>query len=494
MKARVIFPLLLRALTAVLVFMLTGRVTAQTFTTLHSFTARYYNSAVGSATNSDGADPYAGLVLMGNALYGTASYGGSSDNGTVFKVNTDGSGFTNLHNFTAVHYNGSCCDTNSDGANPEAGLILSGNTLYGTASNGGNSGYGTVFKVNTDGSGFTNLHSFMTTSGSGLTNSDGYRPRGGLIISAHTLYGTAESGGISGYGTVFKVNTDGSGFAKLHDFTLPSGSPPTNSDGIRPRAGLVISGNTLYGMAPFGGSSDNGTVFKVNTDGSGFTNLHSFTAFPSFGPYTNSDGANPYAGLILSGNTLYGTAPNGGSLGYGTVFKVNTNGSGFTNLHSFNFSSGAFPFAGLILSGNTLYGTAVAGGSSNNGTVFKFNTDGTGFTNLHTFAGSPSDGANPSAALVLLGNTLYGTAVGGGSSGNGTVFRLSLPLPQLTIILSVTNVVLTWPSNYAGFDFTGFVLKTAPAITGTFTNIPGATSPYTNPITGAQKFFRLISN
>ena len=69
---------------------------------------------------------------------------------------------------------------------------------------------------------------------------------------------------------------------------------------------MILSGNTLYGTATDGGSSGNGTVFAVNTDGTGFTNLHSFTALDLY--YTNSDGANPYAGLILSGNTLYGTA------------------------------------------------------------------------------------------------------------------------------------------------------------------------------------------
>jgi len=91
--------------------------------------------------------------------------------------------------------------------------------------------------------------------------------------------------------------------------------------------------------------------------------------------------------------------------------------------------------------------------------------------------------------LILTNNTLYGTTERGGSSGNGTVFSLSLPLPQLTIIRSGLNVILTWPTNAAGFT-----LQSAPAITGTFTNILGATNPYTNPITGAQKFFRLISN
>jgi uncharacterized repeat protein (TIGR03803 family) len=228
-------------------------VTAQTFTTLHSFTAL---DTATSTTNSDGANPHAGLILSGNTLYGTAQHGGSSGLGTVFAVNTNGTGFTNLYSFTGI----------SDGAYPAAGLILSGNTLYGTTGGGGSSGYGTVFKVNTNGTGFTTLHSFTATSGPYPgTNSDGANPYAGLILSGNTLYGTASQGGGSGYGTVFAVNTDGSGFTNLHSFTATSGPyPETNSDGAVPYAGLILSGNTLYGTAWFGGSSGYGTVFSLS--------------------------------------------------------------------------------------------------------------------------------------------------------------------------------------------------------------------------------------
>ena len=87
---------------------------------------------------------------------------------------------------------------------------------------------------------------------------------------------------------------------------------------------------------------------------------------------------------------------------------------------------------------------------------------------------------------------LYGTTASGGNSGNGTVFSLSFA-PRLTIFPSGTNIVLTWPTNFAGFDYSGFVLQSAPEAGGTFTNIPGATTPYTNPIAGAQQFYRLSS-
>ena len=146
---------LLPALVAGLGLIPAGRVTAQTFTNLHSF------------NYSDEGNPQAGLILSGTTLYGTTT-GGSWDQGTVFAVSTDGTGFTNLYSFTAYSI---FLSANSDGANPQAGLILSGNTLYGTAGYGGSSGDGTVFALNTDGTGFTSLYSFTTLNNS--TNSDG---------------------------------------------------------------------------------------------------------------------------------------------------------------------------------------------------------------------------------------------------------------------------------------------------------------------------------
>ena len=285
-----------RVLITGLGLMLAAPVTAQTFTTLHSFTNGYTDTGGG----------YSGWLLSGNTLYGTTEYGGSSLSGTVFKANTDGTGFTILYSFTASGPFGSH-SINSDGAQPHANLILSGNTLYGVASGGGSSGYGTVFKVNTDGTGFAALHSFTATTGPyPSVNSDGANPVG-LILSGNTLYGTAAGGGSSGNGTVFKISTTGTGFATLHSFTTISAYPLyANSDGAYP-AGLILSGNTLYGTAIGGGSAGNGTVFKISTTGTGFTTLHSFTTVSAYPLYANSDGAYPHS-VTISGNTLYGTA------------------------------------------------------------------------------------------------------------------------------------------------------------------------------------------
>src|ERR1035441_6388662 len=204
--------------------------------------------------------------------------------------------------------------------------------------------------------GFTTLYKFNGVS-------DGAGAFGGLILSGPNLYGTTYEYGSLGGGTVFSINTNGTGFTTLYSF---NGS----TDGGDPQAGLILSGTNLYGTA-FGFPMSQGAVFALGTNGMGFTNLHNFTG--------GSDGANPYGGLILSKATLYGTAVYGGTNDNGTVFSVSTNGSGFTILHTFTGGTDGYsPLGGLILSGTNLYGTAYMGGSSNSGTVFALSTNGTG--------------------------------------------------------------------------------------------------------------------
>jgi uncharacterized repeat protein (TIGR03803 family) len=254
---------------------------------------------------ASGNQPFGTLVLSSNTLYGTTYSGGTAGGGTIFAINTDGSAFINLHFFSTNDASG--------GSGPMAGLVLSGNTLYGTTTSGGSSTKGTVFALNTDGTGFKLLYNF---SG----GSDGSYPMAGLAVSSNTLYGTTIGG--PGNGTVYKLYTDGTGFTTLYQFSTTNGDG-ANSDGAFPQAGLIISGNTLYGTAESGGAWGNGTVFQLKTDGSSFSTLHTFTAFAANDARgTNIDGANPKASLLLLDNALYGTAFLGGGWGAGTVFRL----------------------------------------------------------------------------------------------------------------------------------------------------------------------------
>ena len=411
-------------LTAALLAMEAAPLPAQTVTWLHSFT-----------NSPDGATPFASLLLAGGTLYGTTEKGGPASVGTVFAVNTDGTGYRMLHDFT----------DEPDGSHPLAGLVLSGNTLYGATGNGGTNGWGTLFSLNTNGDsyGYAVLYNFNASS-------NGVLPNARLALAGDTLYGTASGAGYGspGWGTVFSVNTNGRNFTALYNFSTPHGLPLTNTDGEQPQAGLLLSGGTLYGTAYGGGTNGYGTVYSVQTNGTNFTVLHAFTNTP--------DGAYPQAGLALARDTLFGTTEAGGTNGKGTVFAIDTGGTGYRVLHSFatNGLDGVNPYAALTLSGHTLYGTTRIGGSSGHGTVFSIQTNGAFYSVLYDFTNTP-DGSEPESALVLSGNRLYGTTDAGGSSIWGTVFGLALPVPDITSLsLAATNVVINAENGVAGGTYT----------------------------------------
>ncbi|MCW5558627.1 MAG: hypothetical protein KIT22_12445, partial [Verrucomicrobiae bacterium] len=167
----------------------------------------------------------------------------------------------------------------------------------------------------------------------------------------------------------------------------------------------------------------------------------------------------------------------------------------FTVLKWFtNSFDGANPDAALVLSGTVLYGTTLHGGSFHSGTVFRMNTDSTGYRVLKNFSkltfgpwlGVNGEGAHPYAGVILSGSILYGAAYRGGELGFGTLFKIDLT-ESLTAQALGNFLILSWSNP-------DFILQAAPELTGIYTNVPGAASPYTNSISGSQKFFRLIGN
>ncbi len=280
---------------------------------LRSFTA----VSADNATNSGGASPGAALALSGDTLYGTTTGGGAAANGTIFSLTTNGATFSVLRNFSALD---SRTGTNTDGAVPQGGLILSGSKLYGTASTGGAGGSGTVFSIGTNGANFTVLYSFSPMETLTTTNADGAMPLGGLVWLSNKLYGTTFAGGQGGRGTIFSLQTNGLGFTVLHHFTAVDSDTATNTDGAAPSAALLLSSNVLYGTASAGGAGAAGTVFSLNLASQQFATIRSFTALAGNG--TNTDGAFPVAPLLRVGGSLYGTAFSGGPGAAGTVFSV----------------------------------------------------------------------------------------------------------------------------------------------------------------------------
>jgi uncharacterized repeat protein (TIGR03803 family) len=379
-------------------FTLPLSVKGATFNLLHEFAGGV----------DDGMNPNNSLILSGSTLYGMTAVGGDDNLGTIFSIATNGTGFTLLHEFAGGA---------DDGMNPYGSLILSGSTLYGMTASGGNPDMGTIFSINTNGTDFTLLHEFAGGA------DDGY-PSGSLILSGSTLYGMTPSDneGANNIGTIFSIATNGTGFTLLHEF---AGGV---DDGRTPYGSLILSGSTLYGMTAAGGDDNLGTIFSIATNGTGFTLLHEFAGGVD-------DGNNPNDSLILSDSTLYGMTNAGGDDNLGTIFSIATNGTGFTLLHEFagGVDDGSNPNGSLILSDSTLYGMTAVGGDSDAGTIFSINTNGTGFTLLHEFAGGADDGRISYGSLILSDSTLYGMTNGGGDDNLGTIFSLTLDLNPPTV-------------------------------------------------------------
>ena len=353
------------------------------YTVLHSF------STVDNAIN-----PFGTLVVDGPILYGT-----TSSQGTFFKLNTDGTNFQRLKTFTP---------SNVTGDFPTGALVQIGASIYGTALFGGSGGTGVAFKINTDATGFQVIHPFNSAIAS---------PASGLTSDGSSLFGTSGFN-TSDKGSVYRMNPDGSGFTSLKDF--PNGTGPLSV----PR----LNESVLYGTTYAGGSNNKGIIYKLNTDGTDFTVLHDFAGGP------NDGGNGWYGAMQLVGSTLYGTTLFGGASNNGTLFKIDTDGSNFEVLHSFagGPNDGASPRAGLTLLGSTLYGMSTVGGSSNVGSIYSIALDGSNYQLIHSFNGA--NGSRPETGLVAQGNTLYGVTNTGGAKNGGVVFSLVVPEPSAWLL------------------------------------------------------------
>jgi uncharacterized repeat protein (TIGR03803 family) len=357
----------------------------------------------------DGATPLADSVQGADGnYYGTTAYGGASGNGTVFRITPSGA-YTKLYSFKGK----------TDGSGPLAPLVQGmDGAFYGTTYGGGNTslndgyGYGAIFSISANGV-LTPLYAF--TDGD-----DGAQPYSALVQGIDgNFYGTAIRG-TTGYGAIFQI-TPGGAFTVLYDF-------PSSIDGSVPFGALIQGADTnFYGTTFFGGSNNAGTVFQFTIDGV-CTSLYSF---PS-GSAEASPGTGPFAGLIQGTNgNLYGTTVAGGD-GSGTIFTLTTAGA-FTSLYSFpSGGDGAYPRAALFQDTNgLLYGTAYDGGTNGDGAIFQITTSGT-LAPLYSFTGV-ADGGNPWGGLVQGSDgDLYGTTGnyspllhGSGVSPYGTVFKMT---------------------------------------------------------------------
>ena len=389
---------------------------------LHSFTG-----------GKDGKNPFGGLVLGTDGyLYGTAENAGTYGYGTIFQVSTTGT-FNTLYEFTG----------GSDGGYPTSALDDVNGYFYGT-STGGALGYGTIFKINPSGS-FSLLYEFQGAA-------DGGKPAGGLITGTDgLLYGTTALEGASSGGTVFDFNPSGTSPATL--YTFPPLVNGTNADGAKPLGALVESSGTFYGTTETGGTNGQGTVFSIVNTGAGSTPtlLYTFTG--------GADGGNPQAGLTsgTDGN-FYGTTESGTTPGAaGTIFQITPDGS-LTTVYQFTgMADGGNPYGALVVgTSGELYGTThtdgtdsagfAPAGQNGAGTIFELPQGNAAVTpaTLHTFDGNGYQQAIDASVLVInSGNatmsdpnaslSVYATTNGMPSGGVPLVSNgeTSFPIPTL---------------------------------------------------------------
>lgn len=349
-----------------------------------------------------GSSPRAQLILGSDGnFYGTTQAGGSSNQGTVYKITAAGV-MTPLASFYGAN-----------GMQPYAGVIqASDGNFYGTTSSGGANNLGTVYKMTPSGVLTTLVH---------LSSSTGTTPKAPLLqASDGNFYGTTSSGGASSSGTIFKMTPAGV-LTVVKAFTNTTNTAYGNNC-----VAALIQGSdgNLYGTTSSGGGLGLGTLFKITTGGT-FTSLVSFT-----GTSGAALGSAPQTALVqASDGNLYGTTTTGGAGGgFGTVFKVTTSGA-FTSLLSFTGTTGSFlgsnaQSALVQWTDGNLYGMTTSGGANNAGTIFRVTTAGA-LTTLLSFSSTPN-GVNPYGALAL-GNdgNFYGTANAGSTQSRGTAFSIS---------------------------------------------------------------------
>jgi uncharacterized repeat protein (TIGR03803 family) len=313
----------------------------------------------------------------------------------------------------------------SDGTSPEGDLISVKGALYGTTSAGGQYGYGfgTVFSLNPT----TGKEKVLWSFGNGT---DGQNPYAGLKYVKGTLYGTTYSGGQyntcdgSSCGTAFSL--DPISLTEKVQWSFGNGT-----DGQFPYANVIAVKKSLYGTTVYGGKYGTGTVFSFDPTSGKEKVLWSFG--------NGTDGYWPAAGLISVRGTLYATTYGGGQYGDGTVFSFDPKTGTEKVLWSFgNGTDGFEPYAALIAVKGKLYGTTQFGGQYRHGTIFSLDPATGTETVLWSF-GNGNDGFKPASSMIFVNGTLFGTTVGGGQYGGGTVFSLDPETGMETVLWSFGN-------------------------------------------------------
>ena len=323
-----------------------------------------YNGVYGSSSkvwfdfdySTNGSQPINKLIEYNNYFYGINYDGGSAASGVIFRIRKDGNGFDKF-SFGDVYI--------SPAGFYPVGILIYDNYIYGVTSDSEN-GYGSIFRCNLDLTNFQYLAEF---------NSSGSQPRTEPIVINNKLYGVCQVDGISGYGCIYEFDLSTNTLNFIHYFDGTNGSQPWGP--------LTFYNGRLYGTTKTDGINGNGTIFRININGSNFTILYALDD-------SSGDGQGPRNKLLIDQNIIYGVVYTGGGVSDGTIFKMNIDGTGFTKLYDLTN-----PCCEPLLINGVLYGTDQNGGIDGYGSLFKINTDGTGFEYVYSFPTSGTPGYQP---------------------------------------------------------------------------------------------------
>jgi uncharacterized repeat protein (TIGR03803 family) len=372
-------------------------------------------------TDADGATvPFGSVFEHDGWLYGTTQWNASAGScpptgtggGAVYRIRPDGNDFEVVKSFK----------TSTDGHNLFHGLSFDGQAITGVTRNGGHYGYGTLFSVKVSGADFRVLHHF----GNGL---DGRHPYIGPVLSEDTLYGMTFLGGDYAAGVLYGYERTTGTYSVRHSFSVPGG---------KPFGSLTVVGEWLYGMvSDHRSTTDHGLIFRYRPANETYEIVHAFAGGSRGGyPY---DSLTWDGGRFLYGSTLGYYPFTGETLpldDQGVIFRLDADSGVYEVIHDFSrcAGDGAKPNSAMLIGSDGLlygiaHGTEIWGGPGYEfGTLYRLQPNGSDFEVLHTFD-SMAHGNTPMRSLLECGDHLYGTTAFGGSGtgvGNGTVWRYAL--------------------------------------------------------------------
>jgi len=346
------------------------------------------------------------LVLSGGVLYGITG------EGVIYKINTDGSGYTKISSIYGVSL---------------SPITISDGVIYGTTDQYGAYNAGFMYKINIDGTGYTKIMDFEKYGNPADPNPSISYSTGELCVSGSTIYGIAKQYRL-GYGAVYKINTDGTGCTILYNFHEKKGVYPTGD--------IHIEGNVLYGVTSYYTDpyeTDLASIFSINTDGTNYTQLHTFSS------------TNTVISFTVDGSGIYGT-----DYGSNSIFSVNKDGSNYQTLfNSFDDTTGVPVYKGVTKVGTILYGPTDWRADGNGGSLFSFDLNNSNFTKIADMNPAPTAGIFPSGKLTASGSSLYGIAGGDYTSKYdvnfplipASIFRINRDGTGYTTLLDFKNTI-----------------------------------------------------